>query len=393
VSQTNKDEYSYMKILMIGPFPPVLNGVTVSNEFLYRSLKEQGNQVSRINTETGLIASKQGDRLSLSKILTFASIYIHLFRVVGKSTVYMAIGQTFWGIAKYSPFILLCNLLRIPYVLHIHGGYVCSAYNLMSPLKQRIFRRLLVGSRSVIALSESLAQDLKKTFPESHIDVVENFYDPRLIQNPIERQQHEVPRFLFLSNLMLGKGILEFLDALLILQNVHKLNFEVALAGNIERGMKEQIERKVALLGNKLHFFGVADFTRKKELLYWSDIFVLPTWYIMEGQPLSIIEAYVTGNVVVSTYQGGIKDISNYDTFVKTEAQNPEALAHTLEKLLAHLAYFKPGVLITATAARKRFNPENFLVNIAAILNSATGEHITDRTSGEKQTESAVTEM
>ena len=359
---------AYMKVLMIGPFPPVVNGVTVSNEFLYKSLLNQGSQVSKINTETGKIASMQGDKIILIKIFTFLSIYKNIFKIVGKDVVYMTIGQTFWGIVKYSPFILCCWLSGIPYVFHIHGGYLSTCFVNMSRRKQRIIHVLITKSRCIIALSESLASDIKKEFIDARVEVVENFYDQALIQPPFERVNHEMPHFLFLSNLMLGKGILEFLDALIILQDVYELNFKVALAGSIEKGMKEHIETKVERLGNKVHFFGLADFTKKKELLYWSDIFVLPTWYIMEGQPISIIEAYVTGNIVVSTYQGGIQEISNYDTFIKTAIQNPEQLAKTLLETLHKRPFLEEHIERTKEAAQLRFNSIHFVEKINKVL-------------------------
>ena len=362
---------AYMKVLMIGPFPPVVNGVTVSNEFLYKSLLSQGSQVSKINTETGKIASMQGDKISLLKIVTFLSIYKNIFKIAGKDVVYMTIGQTFWGIAKYSPFILCCWLTGIPYVFHIHGGYLSKCFVNMSRRKQRIIHILITKSRCIIALSESLAADIKKEFTDARVEVVENFYDQALIEPPLQRTIHEMPHFIFLSNLMLGKGILEFLDALIILQDVHKLNFKVALAGSIERGMNEHIETKVERLGNKVHFFGLADFTKKKELLYWSDIFVLPTWYIMEGQPISIIEAYVTGNIVVSTHQGGIREISNYDTFFKTSIRNPEQLAETLVDTLHKLPYLAEHIETTKKAAQQRFNSTHFVEKINKVLSGS----------------------
>jgi len=230
------------------------------------------------------------------------------------------------------------------------------------------------GSQSVIALSTGLAKDLENAFPESHIEVVENFYDPRLIQNPGVRTLHEIPRLLFLSNLMLGKGILDLLDALIILKQSKQLKFQAAFAGNIEKGIGETLKQKIDALGDSVYFFGLADFGKKKELLYWSDIFVLPTWYIMEGQPLSIIEAYVTGNVVVSTHQGGIKDISNYESFFKTETQNPAALAETLVHVIAQLPNLRDSLLVTAEATQKRFNPENFLSKIELILGNTASK-------------------
>jgi glycosyltransferase involved in cell wall biosynthesis len=360
-----------MRILMIGPFPPVINGVTVSNEFLYRELIAKGERVTKINTETGAIASKQGDKISLSKIYTFLYIYKYLYKVFGKDVVYMAIGQTFWGLVKYTPFIYLCKLFGKPYILHVHGGYVCKAYEQMNSVKKRMFKYLLHGSESIIALSTSLAADFENTFPHSNIEVVENFYDPRLIENPIERTLHVIPRFLFLSNLMLGKGIFEFLDALLILKKDKNLSFQVAIAGGIEKGIGDTLNKKIQALGDSVYFYGLADFEQKKSLLYWSDVFVLPTWYIMEGQPLSIIEAYVTGNIVVSTHQGGIKDISNYKSFVKTEAQNTTVLADTLLEVVSQLSYMQQHLPVTKESTQKRFNSERFVEDIFSILKKA----------------------
>jgi glycosyltransferase involved in cell wall biosynthesis len=370
--QRSKRGMPYKKILMIGPFPPVVNGVTVSNDFLYKSLLSKGNQVSIINTETGKIASMQGDKISLLKIVTFLSIYKNIFKIAGKDVIYMTIGQTFWGIAKYSPFICYCWLASIPYVFHIHGGYLSKCYLSMSRRKQRIINALITKSSCVIALSESLAADIKNVFTKAHVEVVENFYDEALIQPALERTEDSMPHFLFLSNLMLGKGILEFLEALIMLQNTHKLDFKVALAGNIEKGMREEIEKRVTQLGNKIYFFGLADFNKKKELLHWSDIFVLPTWYIMEGQPLSIIESYVTNNIVISTHQGGIKDISNYETFFKVDVKNPQMLAEIMKNTAEQLPLLTLNIHRTATLTKQRFNPEQFSGKIFNIFNKVS---------------------
>lgn len=357
-----------MKVLIIGPFPPVVNGVTVSNEFLFRSLVANGSTVTRINTETGKIASLQGDKISLRKIFTFLSIYFEITKVFSKDVVYMTTGQTFWGVVKYLPFVIACKVLAIPYVLHVHGGYICNCYQQLRGLKKKVFNCILQNSSCVIALSESLADDIKRVFQKQEVAVVENFYDPRLIEPTALRSQSTTPRLLFLSNLMLGKGILEFLDALILLKDSHNQDFTVSIAGTIEKGIEKTLRTKIAALGTHVVYFGLADLEKKKALLYNSDIFVLPTWYIMEGQPISIIEAYVTGNVVVATHQGGIKDISAYKSFVKTQSQNPKALAATLSEVMQQLPTLAEEAQLTAVAAQKRFNSNEFVKQIQDIF-------------------------
>jgi glycosyltransferase involved in cell wall biosynthesis len=360
-----------MKVLMIGPFPPVLNGVTVSNEYLKQRLEEKGWTVTKINTETGKIASLQGDKISLFKIITFLSIYKYLFQVMGKRVVYITPGQTFWGIVKYLPFIFVCKFLAISYVLHIHGGYISKAYFEMRPYKQFIFRYCIKGSRSIVALSESLAKNIRDTFGNVTVHIVENFYDPKLIHISVEREKNEVPRFIFLSNLMLGKGILDFLDALIILKNKQHVTFQIAIAGTIEKGIGEALALRINQLKENIYFYGVADLNKKKELLWHSDIFVLPTWYIMEGQPISIIEAYVTGNIVVSTLQGGIIDISQYETFIEAPKQDPRALSVVLEQTLNQIPLLKQKSIETMKLTQKRFDATVFADKMHAILLNA----------------------
>jgi len=357
------------KILIIGPFPPIINGVTVSNDFLMHSLILQGKKMSKINTETGSIASKQGDKISLMKIISFLTVYVHIYKIIGKNKVYMT-RQTFWGFAKYAPFVMVCRMLGIPYFIHIHGGYLCKSYLNLRGTKKKVFDKMINGSRGLIALSEGLSEEMKQTFSDVDIYVIENFYDIKLIEEPLNKKQDKKIRFLFLSNLMLGKGILDFLDALIILQNTTDIDFEIAIAGNTEKGMSKIINNKLISLKGKIVFFGMADFAKKKELLYWSNIFVLPTWYAMEGQPLSIIEAYVTGNIVVSTWQGGIKDISDYDTFFRTKQRNAEDLSNVLIHVVNELKQLIPKTIDTAKKTQIRFAPELFISKIQAILAS-----------------------
>ncbi len=357
-----------MKVLMIGPFPPVVNGVTICNEYLFRSLTANGLNVSRINTETGKIASLQGDKISIRKILAFLTIYLEIFKTFSNDVMYLTTGQTFWGVVKYLPFVMVCRLARIPYVLHVHGAYMCIAYLKLTGSKKAVFKYIVNNSKTVIALSDSLALEIKQVFGTERVDVVENFYDPKLIDPLFKRAESPIPRFLFLSNLMLGKGILEFLDALILLRDTHKVDFTVCIAGTLEKGIEQTLNKKVKQLGNKVLFFGLADFDKKKELLYNSDIFVLPTWYMMEGQPISIIEAYVTGNVVVSTHQGGIKDIGGYDSFIQAESQNADALANTLVSVMENLPGLSQKALQTTGPTQKRFDSNLFVKHIQGIF-------------------------
>jgi glycosyltransferase involved in cell wall biosynthesis len=103
------------------------------------------------------------------------------------------------------------------------------------------------------------------------------------------------------------KGIFQLLDSLKDLEN-KQIHYEAKIAGNIDSSLKNDILSKILKLKNT-SYVGVVYNEEKKELLNWSNIFVLPTYYKMEGQPISILEALATKNVIISTNHAGIVDV------------------------------------------------------------------------------------
>ena len=102
-------------------------------------------------------------------------------------------------------------------------------------------------------------------------------------------------RIFYLSNLMKEKGIFCLLNAL---KNLEKNNiiYKAKIAGNIDQKYSKEILNLFTELKNA-EYIGVVNGDDKKNLLKWGNVFVLPTFYKMEGQPISILEAMATGNV------------------------------------------------------------------------------------------------
>ncbi|MBW8003473.1 MAG: glycosyltransferase family 4 protein, partial [Planctomycetes bacterium] len=74
---------------------------------------------------------------------------------------------------------------------------------------------------------------------------------------------------------------------------------------------------------------------KRIDLYRSSQVFCLPTYYRYEGQPISIIEAYASGCVVVTTDQGGIGDIfKNNKNGYEVEKESIEDLVDKLEKII-----------------------------------------------------------
>lgn len=132
-----------MKILMIGPFPPPIHGMSIANNMLFNGLKNNHEvEVLNTNTEKRLgNLSKQG-RLTYSK--AFRSLSQILFGttriLLGKryDIVYITPGQTLGGYLKYVPFMWAARIRKIPYVIHIHGSYFRKMYDSIIGWKRKV---------------------------------------------------------------------------------------------------------------------------------------------------------------------------------------------------------------------------------------------------------------
>jgi glycosyltransferase involved in cell wall biosynthesis len=177
---------------------------------------------------------------------------------------------------------------------------------MLSGIKKRAFSFLISRFTKGIVLSNSLKSNLTPFIDSSKIFVLPNFAEDYLVSQKLKVNTDQL-RIIFLSNLMKEKGILILLDALHALEK-NKIKYVAKIAGNIDVDSYQEIISKVKRL-EKTTYLGVVEGDRKKELLNWGNVFVLPTFYKIEGQPISIIEAMATKNVIITTAHSGIPDI------------------------------------------------------------------------------------
>jgi glycosyltransferase involved in cell wall biosynthesis len=294
------------KVIIVGPFPLPINGCSFANEVLLKNLQNRKITCTRIDTSTNEISSKQGSQFSIYKTIAFIKVYLGLYKIINKDIVYITPGHTFYGVLKYAPFIILALLFKIPYFVHIHGNYLGKEYELVSNWKKKILKFLLSNAEGGIVLSKLLYGNLIKFLPQNKIHIVENFVEESLFQNDIVKQKDKI-RILYLSNLMEEKGVLQLIDACEILTN-RNFDFELKMAGNIEESIVDLVHSKINNIPS-IEYLGTVHGEEKKKLFHNANVFILPTYYTMEGQPISILEGMATGNIVVVTRHSGIPDV------------------------------------------------------------------------------------
>lgn len=350
--------------------PDPITGVSFANETIRSYLARQDQSVRVVNTHVYGGVSNAHGRFSIRKALSFLGVYSGVFKTFTADVLYLTPGQTFWGIVKYAPFILLTVVLGKPYVIHLHGNYMGKEYSQLTGVKKRIFRFLVGKASAGIALSESLRANFDGLLPGNRVFSVPNFVEERFMEQACQDKVKTELRCLYFSNLMKEKGCLDFLRALEILKE-KGAPFSAVVAGGYEEESRAEVSELLEKLKPEVDYVGVLKGKAKIDAFRNTNVFVLPTYYPMEGQPISILEAMAAGSVIITTRHAGIPDILDESNALFVEAMAPERIASALENLYQSPELFSAFYKRNVEKAREEYTEERFGRSVLDILNKA----------------------
>lgn len=296
-------------VLFIMHFPPPVHGSSIVGQAIKDSLLiNNAFRCRYINLLMSRSVNETGKTTSL-KVFRFAGIWLRVLGEILKKRpdiCYLALSTT--GSAFYKD-VMLVALLRafgIRRVYHLHNkGVSIRQKNRMN----RFFYRFVFNKANIILLSPKLYTDVeafvpgKLTYacPNGIVDVT------RSIKVPAKKDARPV-RLLFLSNLILSKGVFILLEACSILQR-QGIGFECNFVGAEGDLSEAEFHRKIdeMQLSAHVNYLGKKFGDEKHAVLSEADIFVHPT--SNDCFPLVLLEAMQFSLPVVSTFEGGIPDI------------------------------------------------------------------------------------
>ena len=163
-----------MDVLIIGPFPPPVNGMTNANNMLWEGMSKKNN-VHWLNTN---ILKRMGNFADEGKftwrksLFSLVQLFKGSFKILfskGLEVVYITPGQSVVGYMKYTPFMWAARIRKIPCYIHIHGGYFRNMYNGLRGWKKRIVDKSLSGLAGTIVLGPSLKYMFEDLVPDEKI--------------------------------------------------------------------------------------------------------------------------------------------------------------------------------------------------------------------------------
>ena len=333
------------KVCVVGYFPPPVTGQALATERL-ASLLENDYEVITLNLRVG---EEQLDLRFLSKFW-------------GRINTYRASGQALKALLKqHSDATVLWTSISPQAAGHFRDWFTVApafqssnrvfavmhwgkfAQVFQSILTRFTAKKLLNQLEGIVFLNENRANACAGAVPANKRFIVPNTLDSDVLCSDEEVQQKLSQRssekkleLLFLSNMIKQKGYLDVLDATRILRD-QDIPFHLTLVGQwlseSDRDVVDLFIKQNNLQDNITYLGAVHDRKKIKALHLNSDVFLLPS-YLIEGQPLTILEAMNAGTPIITTRLGGMVDmISEGRNGFFVPSRTPNAIAEAISQL------------------------------------------------------------
>jgi glycosyltransferase involved in cell wall biosynthesis len=278
---------------------------------------------------------------SFGRLIEILLIFIKVWNYKkGKNLVYISISESFSGNLRDLILYSICYSLRKKTIIHLLGGASMIKILNGDGLISQINKFFISQFAAIIVEGETNFKAFSKVICQEKIHIIPNFAEDFLFVTDEEILHKflnlEPIKILFLSNLIYGKGHDELAKAYIKLDNEYKKKVCIDFVGGFDSAESESYFLNKIKQYEGLHYLGkFIDGHQKRELFCKSHIFCLPTYYPFEGQPISIIEAYATGCVVVTTNHSGIPSIfSNFKNGFLVEKKSIPSLVQVIEELV-----------------------------------------------------------
>lgn len=304
-------------ILILGPTPPPFHGVSIAMRTLLQS---------HIPTVFNTVVLDTADRRDISHVenpdwhdvVLFVRQFfknIYLLTRYKPSLFYLPICQTRLGFVRDALFMVPALLVGSRVIVHLHGGFAFSdLFQQGGVVWRRFMSSMLKRVARFIVLGEVHRPIFARWVPSECISVVPNGIEelPINTTETVSKPTTDCKklRIVYLSTLNRGKGLFILLEAMSLIIRQFP-NVECAIAGPWWRPTTQhEAEQMIAKLGlaESVTFVGSVTGEKKAEFLRGGDLFVYPSMYHLEGQPLVVLEAMCAGLPVIASDIGSLSE-------------------------------------------------------------------------------------
>ena len=336
----------------------LVNGQSMMFQLFVDNLRERN--VETIIVDFGKSVDKNfynkrvSGKFSITKLIdNFLLIFRFVFVLITnpKTSIYITTSQSKVGFVRDYLFISLAKIFNRKIVAHQFGANYHEFFNTqIEGFKYKIkstlektdfvivegdftkeqFRFLPNYKTKVVTISNGLPEKIdSKTISPKNLN----------IEQPI--------RLIYLSNLIESKGYWDVLEAINILVNREKVNIEAVFSGkflqDVEDKMFSSSEQarseffnflKKNKLEERVQYFEGLFGKNKSKAFNDAHFFSLPSYYINEGQPVSVLEALAYGCVPIVTDYRVIPTMVNKENGFFVHPESPEEIVGAIKLMI-----------------------------------------------------------
>jgi len=322
-----------IRVLHVAPLPPSLGGMVtyiegLLNSDVFKTIDSRVVRFSYFNKEkySGLIRIfANGLNASILSVNFIANVLLWQPNIVHIQC------NSGFGFFEKSWVAFLAKVLGRKTIFHFHGGYLREWYGQASHFEQKIIKKCaLINDRIMTGSPQMRETWLYIGIPSEKIIHIGNAVN---LPNEIIKETHDYISILFLTRVILEKGIIELIDAFLILHSTfNKLKLRIVGADTNDMVyVKNYLENRDP--GHLVDYIGPVSNEQKHQEYLKADIFAFPTY--VEDQSYAVMEAMSYGLPVVASNVGGIPSlIKDCENGLLVSPKNVDSLRIGIETLI-----------------------------------------------------------
>ncbi len=356
-----------MKLLLVGPTIFPIHGQSLAFSRFEESICES----DKIVVDTNLECKSKITKIIYSIFLLFEIMIKTLFFKYEK--VYFTCSRSIFGSFKDVILINIAAYRKKKIVNHLHGSDFYEFFH-ASP---RWYRYILAHTYHKVDVSIVLLERMReqfRDFPNMRVEIVPNFYDEELEVSLITKSRKKV-NFVYLSNIMMSKGVFELIESFKDISADYD-HVSLSIAGEFMSDASMNFEEtKLKFISeisgiNNISYLGKVYGEEKIKLLQRSDIFVLPSYYVSEALPISIIEAMACGNAIITSNHKYLPDLISESNGLLAEPKSVSSLSECFRTLLMDLSLVKKMQRYNTLHAKKMYSLDKYIKKLKGIIES-----------------------
>ena len=328
------------RVLVVGPIPPPLHGVTVMTAALLEGAADPGLEMIHLDTSDhrGITNVGAFDLRNVALALRHVAGFAGTLWRTRPDLVYLPLSQAFPGFARDAAFLVTARLFSIRVVAHAHGAQYQAFYRRTPAAGRGLLRCSMARVHLIVVLAESLRGEFDGwAAPPGGVVGVPNGVRDEWPGGPPRRAPREGGTVLVLGALIPQKGFLDVLDAApIVLSAAPDTRFVFAGEPVWDATTTAHVDAALRRPGveDATTFAGPVEPVERRRLLEAADVVVFaPRWD--EGQGLVALEAMSAGLPLVATASGGLTEtVRDGVEALIVPRRDPQAVAAALTTLL-----------------------------------------------------------